>query len=107
MLEREIEAREDVQAHELEAIDRKGEWDIKGKEIAAFSFQKGLDADQNGIPDHLEIEKLRAQKEASTQKAQIDNKKIDSDNFNKAEERKLKEKDIAAKKAQANKPAKK
>ena len=106
LLEREIEAREDIQAHQLEAIDRKGEWDVKKAEISAFSFQKDQDSDDNGVPDQLEIEKLRYAAESARKKAELDNKKIDSDNYNKAEDRKLKEKEIKAKMAQKPTPKK-
>ena len=100
MQEREIEFREDNQAHQLEAIDRKGEWDVKKAEVSTFSFQKDQDSDDNGVPDQLEIEKLRYAAESARKKAELDNKKIDSDNYNKAEDRKLKEKEIKAKNSQ-------
>ena len=102
--ERDLEFREDAQAHEIEKIDRKGEWDIKKEEIKSFINQRLQDSDNNGIPDQLEIEKLRQKTSDQSQKLQTDNKKIDSDNFNEAENRKLKEKEIQVKKIQANKP---
>lgn len=97
LMEREIEAREDVQAHQIDMIDREGEWDVKKAEISSFSFNEDQDSNANGIPDQLEIEKLRHATESSRKKAELDNKKIESDNFNKAEDRKLKAKEIKQK----------
>ena len=94
LLEKNLEARQNAQDHELNVVDRKGEWDLKAKEISSFSFQQEQDGNSNGIPDQLEIEKLKMQAEVNKQTAQNTSKKIDSDNFNKAESRKLKEKEI-------------
>jgi hypothetical protein len=59
---REIEYREDAQAHELEKIDRQGYWGVKQKEVMSFMGLQNQDSDDNGVPDQLELDKLRLDK---------------------------------------------
>jgi hypothetical protein len=102
-----IEAREDEQAHDIAKIDRTGEWGVKKEEVKSFMGQMDQDSNDNGVPDQLEIDKLKIQSEENAKKAQLADKKIESDNYNEAENRKLKDKEIAVKKIQANKSTKK
>lgn len=87
------EAREDVQAHEIEKIVVKAEQDretsIMTETIRAQSWSEEKDADQDGKPDvleiadhflnqkklDLEIEKFEHQKEVDAEKIKIDRKK--------------------------------
>jgi hypothetical protein len=75
-LQAQQEDREDRQAHELEAIDRKGEWDIRKEEIRSFMNQRDQDVNNNGVPDQLEIEKLKLAERRDLRKNQIEEKKI-------------------------------
>lgn len=91
-----IEAREDEQAHEMEKLDK----EIASKEkvaiIGAMGFAEDKDINDNNVPDVLEIERLRNERE----KLRIEDKKVNNDKELKEKELKVKEKDIAAKKAQ-------
>tara|TARA_R110000787_G_scaffold72345_2_gene161368 strand:+ start:8274 stop:10670 length:2397 start_codon:yes stop_codon:yes gene_type:complete len=82
------EAQEDQQAHEIELEHIKGDYDIRAKEIDVFKFQETLDSNNNGIPDPLEIEKLRMAADDSKHKRKIDYKSVEL----KEKELKLKEK---------------
>jgi hypothetical protein len=62
MQKKEIEYREDAQAHELEKIDRQGYWGVKQKEVMSFMGLQDQDSDDNGVPDQLELDKLRLDK---------------------------------------------
>lgn len=92
----ETEAREDEQAHKLDEINLKGEWDIRKEEIKSFIGQQDQDINNNNIPDQLEIEKLR-------QKDNIDNRKLDIE-YKKLQQ---KDKEIRIKEKQANSKPKK
>jgi hypothetical protein len=69
-LARQKEAIEDQQSHEIDKIDRKGEWDLKKTEVAALGFDTDKDRNDNNVPDVLEHEKLRHQ-------INVDNRKLD------------------------------
>lgn len=71
-----IEAQQDQlkQAGEVDKMEReydrkerlehiKGDYDLRKAEIDSFKFQKDQDVNDNQVPDQLEIEKLRHQKE--------------------------------------------
>lgn len=86
-----IEAREDEQAHEIELEMLKIEGQLLKAEIDAFKFQRGLDSDNNQIPDHLEIEKFK-------QKANNDSRRLDLEEKKLEQQKEIEEKKIKAKK---------
>lgn len=91
-----VEAREDVQAHEIEKIRVKAEedreTDIMTTTIGAMSWNEDKDVDKNGLPDVLDVadhflkedklnldkEKFKHQKEVDKEKLVIDKKKANS-----------------------------
>ena len=70
------EDREDRQAHEIEKENVKGGFKLREKEMDVFKFQQELDANSNGVPDHLEIEKLKMQKMNDSMKNSLEQKKL-------------------------------
>jgi hypothetical protein len=81
-----LEAEQMRQQTELERLDREDknkELDRQNKievaEINAFSFSEDKDVDNNGIPDILEIEKLRQKSAESLLKNSIEQRKINQD----------------------------
>jgi hypothetical protein len=70
------EDREDRQAHEIEKETLKGNFKLKEKEIDSFKFQQDQDSNNNGVPDQLEIAKLRQQQLNDSAKNSIELKKI-------------------------------
>jgi hypothetical protein len=89
------ETAEDIQAHEIELAHIKGDYDLKAKEIDVFKFQQTLDSNNNGVPDPLEIEKLKMQGASSKHKMKMDEKSVEL----KEKELKLKEKALNKKPA--------
>lgn len=69
---------------------------IKVAEINSFKFLQDQDSNDNGVPDQLEIEKLKAQVHFNSRKMDLEERKLDQ------KERKDKE-EIDIKKKQANK----
>ena len=87
---------QEEKAHEIELAKIKGEYQLKAKEIDVFKFQETLDADNNGIPDPLELEKFKMQSGATDHKKTMDERGMD-----------LKEKELQLKeKALDKKPTK-
>ena len=82
--EREIEFREDAQAHELEMVDRKGMWDVRAREVMSFMGQMDQDINDNGVPDQLEIERLKLDKSKITLE---ERKQKETERANKAKEK--------------------
>lgn len=81
-------------------IDKDNETKIKVAEINSFKFQQDQDSNDNGIPDQLEIAKLKIAKDHNDRKLDIEEKKIklqekkvESDNANKKADREAKKKD--------------
>lgn len=101
------------QANENE-LDRESKVQIA--EISAMGFEKDQDMDKDGVPDVLEIEKLKQKTTSDLLKANVQEKKIQSDSSEAEKQRmhekemqnkeiKIKEKEIEAKKVIArNKP---
>ena len=81
--------------HEINLHEMDNDTKIKVAEIQAFSRQIDQDINNNGVPDQLEIEKLR-----------LENDKFTEDTTQKEKDRALKEKELKVKKAQANKKPK-
>jgi hypothetical protein len=75
-LARQKEAIEDQQSHEIEKIDRKGEWDLKKAEVSAMGFDTDKDRNDNAVPDVLEVEKLRHQIDVDNRKLDLEEKKL-------------------------------
>jgi hypothetical protein len=73
-------------------IDTDNETKIKVAEIGSFRFLQDQDADNNGVPDQLEIEKFKVDTEIKKEKLQLEREKLEM-------EEKQREKDRAAKKA--------
>lgn len=87
--------KEHENAMEIETL--RAETTIKKAEIDVFKYQMDLDADNNGIPDPLEVEKLKAQIKMSADKLALEKDKL-------RQTKELKEKELEIKKKQANKP---
>lgn len=62
-IEGQKQIQQEQQAFELEKQARDHANKIRLAEIDVFKFQEGLDANNNGVPDPLEIEKLKLQKQ--------------------------------------------
>jgi len=58
-------------------IDLDNETKIRVAEINAFKGQMDQDVNDNGVPDQLEIEKLRTQTEFNEKKLDVENRKLD------------------------------
>jgi hypothetical protein len=74
--------REDVQKHELEKIDRKGEWDVKKAQIITYLGMDDKDLDNDGT---LDIQELAQDKELKMKELEVKNKEIDLKNQQHAE----------------------
>ena len=96
MLQAQTEDREDKQAHEIELKQMDIEAKIEVAEINSFKNQMDQDVNNNGVPDQLEIEKLKQKDRTDNRKLDIEEKKI-----------KQKEKEIEIKaRIERNKPKK-
>ena len=109
LLQKELDAREDEQAHELELTILKLDNDLerdKVKAIASMSFGSGDgDMNNNNIPDPLEIEKLRADVEDRKAKNELKSKELqEKRRQNKVNEANKKEELKIKKMAAKNKP---
>ena len=86
------QAQQQIEAQKLEMerykIDQDNATKIAVAEINSFKNQMDQDSNDNGIPDQLEIEKLKIAVEQNKQKASIENRKLD-----------LKEKEVSQKEA--------
>ena len=58
-------------------IDRDNETKLKVAEINSFRNQMDQDSNNNGVPDQLEIEKLKAKVENDDKKLDLENRKLD------------------------------
>lgn len=96
-------------ARELEKIDRKGQWDLMGKELTALGMDEG---DDN--PDILGQAKLALEQFKITSQTNLKEKEIAANQYNddkrmkhekemKEKDMQIKEKEIAAKRSQAKK----
>ena len=99
MLAAQTEDREDKQAHEVELKEMDVETKIEVAEINSFKNQMDQDVNDNGVPDQLEIEKLKASERNNMRKNQIEEKKLRL----KDKELDIKKADIRAKKNQSKK----
>jgi len=77
-------------------IDKDNETKIRVAEINSFRHVMDQDSNDNGVPDQLEIEKLKAQNAFNTRKLDIEEKKLDQkdkeiENKKNIEEKKLKQ----------------
>lgn len=71
-------------------IDKDNETKIAVAEINSFKMQKDQDINDNGIPDQLEIEKLKEQKELNKEKIKLERDKL-------KQQKELKEKELKQK----------
>ena len=78
-------------------IDKDSETKITVAEINSFKNQMDQDSNDNGIPDQLEIEKLKIQVHHNQQKMDLENRKLDAAENKHKEEIKIKEKQIKSK----------
>ena len=77
--------------------DKDSETKITVAEINSFKNQMDQDSNDNGIPDQLEIEKLKIQVHHNQQKMDLENRKLDAAENKHKEEIKIKEKQIKSK----------
>jgi len=75
-------------------IDKDNETKIMVAEINSFKNQMDQDSNDNGVPDQLEIEKLKIQVHHNQQKMDLENRKLDAAEKKTEEEIKLKEKQL-------------
>jgi len=78
-------------------IDKDSETKITVAEINSFKNQMDQDSNDNGVPDQLEIEKLKIQVHHNQQKMDLENRKLDAAENKHKEEIKIKEKQIQSK----------
>jgi hypothetical protein len=67
-IQAQAEAVDKQMKHEWDMQTRELENDILGKEIDVFKFQTDMDLNNDGVPDPLQIEKLKADREFKTKK---------------------------------------
>ena len=96
----EMEKLQAEQQFELEKIQLEIDGKIAVAEINSFARQMDQDVNDNLVPDQLEIEKLRNDKELKTRKLNLDEKKL-------AQDAKFREQEIQIKRKQANRAIKK
>ena len=63
--------------YDLELESLKIEGDLRIKEMDVFKFQKDLDSNDNNIPDHLEIEKLKQKDRHESDRLDLEEKKLE------------------------------
>ena len=102
--QRQTEWREDEQAHDLDMIDRKGEWDMKEAAIDVYKHQDDLNQDQDGIPDPIEAAMAMHQIQKENIELGQKNKELAIAEKKNADDAALKREEIAVKKKQASKP---
>jgi hypothetical protein len=95
----EIDNREDIQKHELDKIDRQGEWKLREKVASNYFQDPSHDADDDGIPDAIELLKHKDQVDIEIDKLKLEREKMVQDTIkhdkelqDKKEDRKSKEK---------------
>lgn len=81
MQEKELEARkleaQSLREHDLDIQTLKGEYDIKKAQVAAMAWSPDKDVDKDGLPDILELEKLRNQAYNEERKLELEGKKLE------------------------------
>jgi hypothetical protein len=80
---------------------------LRARDVALINAQSKLvnvDADKDGIPDALELEKLQQAREEHYQKMQIEREKINEQREQRKSNERINEKKIAVDKIKANKP---
>lgn len=90
--------REDVQAHELDKIDRKGEWDVKKAQIITYLGMDDKDLDDDG---QLDIVELAQNEKIESRKLDLKDKELsmkDKQHYDKLEVEKEKIKAMKSKK---------
>lgn len=92
LIQMEIDAREDVQEHEIQLKRMEIEGKLAVAEVTAFMGQADQDINDNNVPDQLEIEKLR-----------FENSKLNTEVSEKAKDRDLKREEMLAKERIENK----
>lgn len=99
LMKMEIDNREDVQAHELEKIDKEGEWKLREAAMKNYFQDPSHDGDQDGIPDMIELMKHKDEvdiklKEIELKERQLNQEAIkhEKDLLDKDKERRSKEK---------------
>lgn len=75
-------------------IDKDNETKIIVAEINSFKMQEDQDVNDNGVPDQLEIEKLKIQVHHNQQKIDLENRKLDAAEHKHQDDIKIKEKQI-------------
>lgn len=71
-----VKAQEHEYNKEIEQM--KIDADIRMKEMDVFKFQQDLDINDNRVPDHLEVEKLRVETQLKTRELDLREKEIDT-----------------------------
>lgn len=71
-----LQENEKARQHEINLAKIKGEYDIKGKQIAAMSWSEDKDVDKDGLPDVMEIENFHNQVRKDNAKIQQDQQKL-------------------------------
>jgi len=84
-------------------IDKDNETKITVAEINSFKFQEDQDSNDNGVPDQLELAKLKADIETKNKKLDLEARKLDQDKELQEKKMELEKKKI---KQQNNKPKK-
>jgi hypothetical protein len=80
-------------------IEKDNETKITVAEINSFKMQEDQDSNDNGVPDQLEIAKLKAASEHNARKLDIEEKKLDQKGKELKQRKELEEKKIKAQKA--------
>ncbi len=97
-----IEREEDAQNHDKEMHILDGEYSIEREQIrvtaAAAIGVKDIDVDDNGVPDFLEMEKLRIDANYKTKTNSLEERKLRLEEKRQIDDKKLKEKEIETKK---------
>lgn len=97
MQEAQLAAEERRMTHEKELKQMDIDAQIEKAQIDSFKFVDSQDSNTDGIPDQLQIEKIKSDN-------QLDNRKLDIEEKKLAQEKELKTQEIAVKRMQANKP---
>jgi len=95
-LQTQIKLSEMAHAQAMEIEQLKADTAIRKAEIDVFKFQQELDSNSNGVPDPLEIEKLRHQVRQADEKLKLEKDKL-------KQTKEIKEEELKIKKIQANK----
>jgi len=97
MQEAQLAAEERRMTHEKELKQMDIDAQIEKAQIDSFKFVQDQDSNTDGIPDQLQIEKIKSDNQLTNRKLDIEEKKL-------AQEKELKTQEIAVKRMQANKP---